>query len=225
MELSREPVLKALGMEIDVNEVTNEISPEEILELHDQCLLKFGGTAGFLNEGLFQSLCVSPYTEYFGEPQYPTIFDKAAKYLYEFAYQQAFCDGNKRTAVASCLKLLEKNSISCGLTNEQLYAATMAVANHEKDFEQVRDLIKDNCMPFVQQKRELPVTKEGRVYIEVPYNDNAGAKVFGAKWDQEVRKWHVSEDVNPAIFEKWPPIPLEELHLTEENELDETPEI
>ena len=58
---------------------------------------------------LLNSAVMRPKLVLFGEPQFPTLIDKAAALLHSLAYHHLFVDGNKRTAVLAVEKFLALN--------------------------------------------------------------------------------------------------------------------
>lgn len=61
--------------------------------------------------------------------------------------------------------------------------------------------------PAAQKSRPRPVPSgtypsSGRVYLNVPYAEKDEAKIYGAKWDAERRKWYSPCGLNPGL-EKW----------------------
>ena len=43
-------------------------------------------------------------------------------------------------------------------------------------------------------ERALVDTTADKVYLEVPFEESQKAKEYGARWDQEERKWYVYKD-------------------------------
>lgn len=50
---------------------------------------------------------------------------------------------------------------------------------------------------------EKYISKEKRTYIEVPYKDKNIAKILGARYDAEKKKWYVPKGVDLKIFKEW----------------------
>lgn len=42
-----------------------------------------------------------------------------------------------------------------------------------------------------------------RIYIDVPYAQKDEAKLLGARWDVEVRRWYITERQDVLLFSKW----------------------
>ena len=55
---------------------------EELLEIQASMIRSFGGLRGIRDENLLHSVIELPKSTMFGEDLYPTIFDKAAAYLF-----------------------------------------------------------------------------------------------------------------------------------------------
>ena len=131
------------------------LTAKEILKMHNHELASFGGDPGFLDEGTFEMLCSIPFQSGFGVEFYPTVFDKAAKYLEGFATHQVFCDGNKRTAVDSMCVFLNLNGYEFALYGDEQYAFVMDVANNKfPDWEQISRFVEDHCRK-IEAKLEI----------------------------------------------------------------------
>lgn len=142
---------------------------DSIVALHDVGISMFGGQYGVRDQGLLESISEAPYGEYFGEVLYPTIFDKAAKYLFDFSNYQVFLDGNKRTGLMAAGQLLELNGIrfkdSFDLTS---YGLVLDIANHKyNDPSEIVGILKDNC-EFIKEGKDLlseAEVKEAETYF------------------------------------------------------------
>lgn len=145
------------------------LSLEQIVCLHDEMITAFGGQCGIRDQGLLESITEAPYGEYFGEVLFPTIFDKAAKYLFDFANYQVFLDGNKRTGLAAASALLIVNGIRFKDTFDALaYALVLDIANHKyNDSSEIVDILKNNC-EFIKEGKDLlseAEVKEAETYF------------------------------------------------------------
>ena len=103
----------------------------QIDRLHDQSLVKFGGSPGVGDEGLIQSALASAKNAYFyggGD-----LFDIAAAYAFHLAEAQAFVDGNKRTGIGAALVFLAVNGMQTTLSDFALYEALIDIAKKRLD--------------------------------------------------------------------------------------------
>ena len=77
---------------------------QETLELHEQLILRFGGSAGVRDMGLLESALIRPQTGY-----YETLSMQAAAMLQSLCQNHCFVDGNKRVAFAATAIFLRMN--------------------------------------------------------------------------------------------------------------------
>ncbi len=62
---------------------------EQILKMHDAFIEKFGGLQGIRDANLLLSAVELPKTAMFGNDMYPSVYDKAAAYLYFIVCQSS----------------------------------------------------------------------------------------------------------------------------------------
>lgn len=131
---------------------------EQIINLHDKMIDKFGGDYGIRDERLLESSCVSPFQSFGGMELFPSIFDKAAKYLENFAGYQIFYDGNKRTGIEVTKAFLNINGYELDLDFSELYNLTMKVANYEIEAKDVSSILEEHSRklqtPILDQMQE-----------------------------------------------------------------------
>jgi death-on-curing protein len=106
---------------------------EAVLAIHDEVLVAHGGSSGLRDRGLLESAVAAPQASMMGEPLIKNPIEIAAAYLFYICSNHAFVDGNKRTALATCLVCLGENGL---LQNEELNtdeweSLTLAVAAGE----------------------------------------------------------------------------------------------
>lgn len=116
-----------------------------------EVLAAHGGSVGVRDEALLESAVAAPQATMMGEPLITDPVDVAAAYLFYLCRNHPFVDGNKRTALATCLVFLSENS---SLPNERLNtdaweSLTLAVAASELNREQaaarLRNLLKKHA--------------------------------------------------------------------------------
>ena len=77
---------------------------QETLELHEQLIQRFGGSAGVRDLGLLESALLRPQTGY-----YDTLSLQAAALLQSLIQNHCFIDGNKRVAFSAVAIFLRMN--------------------------------------------------------------------------------------------------------------------
>ncbi len=99
---------------------------EEVLDIHAEALARYGGQDGVRDQGLFESAVhAAVNVAHYGQGD---LFEIAAAYAFHIAENQAFFDGNKRTAIGSALTFLRVNGIRLDDHDGHLYDALMAIA-------------------------------------------------------------------------------------------------
>lgn len=117
--------------------------------IHAEVLTAHGGAAGLRAEALLESAVAAPQATMMGTPLLSDPVEVASAYLFYLCRNHAFVDGNKRTALATCLVFLSESGL---LPDEKLDVAgweklTRAVAASKLDREQttarLRKLLKN----------------------------------------------------------------------------------
>jgi death-on-curing protein len=93
------------------------LSCDAVLAIHEEVLKAHGGSPGLRDRALLESAIAAPQATFSGAPIMTDRIEVAAAYLYYLCNNHPFVDGNKRTALASCLVFLREND---GLTLERL---------------------------------------------------------------------------------------------------------
>ena len=111
---------------------------EAVKAIHAEVLAAHGGATGLREGGLLESAVAAPQATMTGEPVFTDALEIAAAYLFYLCRNHPFVDGNKRTALATCLVFLSENDL---LVEEQLdaykwEALTLDVAASRIDREQ-----------------------------------------------------------------------------------------
>ena len=92
---------------------------EAVKAIHREVLQAHGGSAGVRDEGLLDSAVAAPQATMMGKPMFREPVEVAAAYLFYLCRNHPFIDGNKRTALATCLVFLSENGL---LSQEKLDA-------------------------------------------------------------------------------------------------------
>lgn len=125
----------------------NYLTPDDIRELHDIALQRYGGTPGEHEPGSIDFMAEKPAMEFFGQEQYPGLFRKAAVYLEGFATRQFFVDANKRTAFLCAVTFLEMNGYSLVVSIDEGLAFCLAIANKQVDLDGIARWLESHSKP------------------------------------------------------------------------------
>lgn len=109
--------------------------------IHREVLLAHGGSDGVRDESLLESAVAAPQATMMGAPMITDPVEIAAAYLFYLCRNHPFVDGNKRTALATCLVFLSENGL---LLEEELdaddwEALTLDVAASRLDRDQTTE--------------------------------------------------------------------------------------
>lgn len=85
--------------------------------IHAEVLTAHGGSAGLRDEALLESAVAAPQATMMGSPLLTDPVEVGAAYLFYLCRNHPFVDGNKRTALATCLVFLSENGL---LAEEEL---------------------------------------------------------------------------------------------------------
>lgn len=120
-------------------------SVEAVKAIHAEVLAAHGGSAGVREEALLESAVAAPQATMMGETLFTDPLEIAAAYLFYLCKNHPFVDGNKRTALATCLVFLSENGL---LLDEKLdadawEALTIGVAASRLDREQTTSRMRE----------------------------------------------------------------------------------
>jgi len=121
------------------------ISSEQVIELHDALVKKFGGLPGLRERGLLESALAAPMMAVFGRELHETVYDKASAYLFYIARNHPFLDGNKRTATSTALLFLRSNNEDPKYDVDELVEFVVTVAEGKRDIPAISRYVKKLC--------------------------------------------------------------------------------
>jgi death-on-curing protein len=94
-----------------VNEALVHADVESVKAIHAEVLAAHGGSPGIREEALLESAVNAPQASMMGRPVFGDPLEIAAAYLFYICRNHPFIDGNKRTAIATCLVFLSENGL------------------------------------------------------------------------------------------------------------------
>jgi len=110
--------------------MTDFITVEQAIKVHDRLVEQHGGLPGIRDLGLLASAIEMPKAAMFGEDLHPTIFDKAAAYLFHLVKNHPFNDGNKRTGAFVAVLFLRINGINIKVDQKNYEDLVLLTANN-----------------------------------------------------------------------------------------------
>jgi death-on-curing protein len=100
----------------------------EVLEIHCDQIVRYGGTAGIRDLELLKSALGLPAATYDGDFLHADIYEMVAAYLFHIVRNHPFIDGNKRTGTVSALVFLLLNGFNFNAPENELVKIVLAVA-------------------------------------------------------------------------------------------------
>lgn len=116
---------------------------DEILEIHDDQIQRYGGDVGIRDRGLLESAIAMPQQSFGGQYLHKNIFEMAAAYAFHVAESQSFVDGNKRTGLAAAYMFLGLNGFRLIEQDDRLYDAMIAVGTRRMDKAGLAQLLRE----------------------------------------------------------------------------------
>jgi death on curing protein len=131
----------------------HHLTVPSVKAIHTEVLAAHGGARGIRDDALLESAVAAPQATMMGQPLMSDPIEIAAAYLFYLCRNQAFIDGNKRTALAACLVFLESNELlpDAKLPTDQWEEFVLEVAASKLDRDEttrrLRKLLKRSRKP------------------------------------------------------------------------------
>jgi len=129
--------------------MTKYLTKQEVYLLHKAIMKKHGDEeqAGIRDKAVFESALERPKAHYFGEEQYPDIFDKAAVFLDSLTNNHPFHNGNKRTAYAATKAFLKLNGYHLRMPTEEGIDFMVGVAQKKYEVpKEIASILRQYCI-------------------------------------------------------------------------------
>lgn len=115
---------------------------EDVIFIHEAIIDRVGGKAGIRDFTLLHSAIFRPQASFGGKDLYPSIFDKAAALIHSLLLNHPFNDGNKRTALASCERFLNINSIEITASQKDKVQFTLDIESKKLNLQDIAKWLK-----------------------------------------------------------------------------------
>ena len=123
------------------------LSLDEVLEMHQQQIDRYGGSAGIRDSGGLQSALATPQATFDGVYLHPSIPAMAAAYLFHLCQNHAFVDGNKRIGANAAITFLLMNDWEPDFEPDEFTELVLSVASGVMDKARVTALFEAHCRP------------------------------------------------------------------------------
>jgi death on curing protein len=124
------------------------LSLDEVLEIHEQQIERYGGSAGLRDPAGLESAVATPQATFGGEFLHPSIPAMAAAYLFHLCQNHAFIDGNKRVGANAAITFLLMNNWDTPFGEEELVALVLSVASGGLNKQGLIGIFESRCKPI-----------------------------------------------------------------------------
>jgi len=122
------------------------LSRQAIEIIHSEQLAEHGGLKGIKDENALEAALARPLNKHaYGEDD---LFKLGAAYLYGFARNHPFSDGNKRTAYLAAFTFLVINGYLIEATQAEVIEFVLSVAAGEIDEDGATRFLRDHAVPY-----------------------------------------------------------------------------
>src|SRR5580658_1693073 len=123
------------------------LSLDEVLEIHEQQIEQYGGSAGLRDGDGLESAVATPQATFGGEFLHASIPTMAAAYLFHLCQNHAFIDGNKRVGANAAITFLLMNNWEPTFDAEELTDLVLSVASSRLQKPEVVAIFEARCRP------------------------------------------------------------------------------
>lgn len=120
------------------------LSVEDVLEVHQDQITRYGGSKGVRDVGLLESAVRTPTATWGGTFLNADLFEMAASYLVSLVLNHPFEDGNKRVGTMAALLFLKENGVEIRNEEPAFSNLVIAVAMGEADKTKVARFFRDH---------------------------------------------------------------------------------
>jgi death-on-curing protein len=124
------------------------LSLDEVLEIHEQQIERYGGSSGLRDAAGLESAVATPQATFGGEFLHPSIPAMAAAYLFHLCQNHAFIDGNKRAGANAAITFLLMNNWEPTFTEEELVDLVLSVASGILGKPRLIEIFELRCRPL-----------------------------------------------------------------------------
>lgn len=104
------------------------LNTAEVLEIHEEMIDRYGGSAGVRDQGLLESALAVPQSGFGGQYLHTDIYQMAAAYLFHITQNHPFIDGNKRVGAMAAFVFLKMDRLTLTATEIEFERIVRAVA-------------------------------------------------------------------------------------------------
>jgi len=124
------------------------LSLDEILEIHEQQIQRYGGSPGLRDPAGLESAIATPQATFDGDFLHTSIPAMAAAYLFHLCQNHPFLDGNKRVGANAAITFLLTNDWDATFGEEELVDLVLSVASGRMTKQELIGIFESCCKPL-----------------------------------------------------------------------------
>jgi death-on-curing protein len=124
------------------------LSLDEIVEMHEEQIVRYGGAMGIRDVALLESAVAMPQATFAGAYLHASIPSMAAADRFHLCQNHPFLDDNKRIAANAAITFLLLNDWDLELSWEELVDLVMRVASGDVDKSALTAVLPARCAPL-----------------------------------------------------------------------------
>ena len=117
---------------------------DDVLALHSDQILRYGGSSGIRDRGLLSSALGTPSATFGGAFLHQSLFEMAGAYLFHIAQNHPFVDGNKRTGAMAAFVFLRLNRVTLSASDREFERIVRMVAEGKMGKAAVAEFLRKN---------------------------------------------------------------------------------
>ncbi len=122
------------------------LSLEDVLELHEDQINRYGGSAGIRDLGLLLSAIEMPKASFGGQFLHEDLYAMSAAYLFHIVQNHPFIDGNKRAGLAAVIAFMGLNNLKVKADKAALTDLVLSVAQGKADKGAIAKFLQANAI-------------------------------------------------------------------------------
>jgi len=124
------------------------LSFDEVLEIHEQQIERYGGSSGLRDAAGLESAVATPQATFGGEFLHPSVPAMAAAYLFHLCQNHPFIDGNKRAGANAAITFLLMNNWNSTFTEDEFADLVLSVASGGLGKPDLIGIFERRCKPL-----------------------------------------------------------------------------
>jgi death-on-curing protein len=128
------------------------LSLDEVLEIHDEQIERYGGSAGLRDAAGLESAVATPQATFGGEFLHASIPAMAAAYLFHLCQNHPFIDGNKRVGANAAITFLLINDWEPLFDEMELADVVLSVAAGGLRKHRLIEIFELKCRPPMEDR-------------------------------------------------------------------------